>query len=68
MSGGLIKMIKPISVFTEVDHGETEHWRDYLIHPIRSYWGDGTAEWEKWKLDFEFYKNILFYLKRATKI
>ena len=45
-------MIKPISVFTEVDHGETEHWRDNLIHPIRAYWGDGTAEWEKWKLDF----------------
>ena len=49
-------MIKPISVFTEKDHGETEHWRDNLIHPIRAYWGDGTADWEKWKLDFEFYK------------
>ncbi len=49
-------MIKPISVFTEINHGETKDWRDNLIHPIRAYWGDGTAEWEKWKLDFDFYK------------
>jgi len=56
LNGGLIKMIKPIKVFTEKNHGESKDWRNYLIHPIRSYWGDGTIDWEKWKKDFDFYK------------
>jgi len=49
-------MIKPIRVFTDKNHGEMKIWRNYLIHPIRAYWGDGTVEWEKWKEDFNFYK------------
>lgn len=56
MSGGLKIMIKIIRVFTEKNHGEAKDWRDNLIHPIRAYWGDGTAEWEKWEKDFVFYK------------
>ena len=51
-------MIKPIRVFTEKDHGEPKDWRNHLIHPIRSYWGDGTAEWGKWKKDFDFVKDV----------
>ena len=50
-------MIKPIRIFTEKNHGEMKDWRNHLIHPIRAYWGDGTVEWEKWKKDFDFYKN-----------
>ncbi len=58
-------MIKPIRVFTEKDHGEPKDWRNHLIHPIRSYWGDGTVEWERWKDDFTFYKD---YFKIANNI
>ena len=58
MSGGLIKMIKPIRIFTEKEHGETKDWSNNLIHPIRAYWGDGTVGWENCKKDFDFYKKI----------
>ena len=62
MNGGLIKMIKPIKVFTEKNHGESKDWRNYLIHPIRSYWGDGTSIGKNGKKILTFIKHILCYL------
>ena len=51
-------MIEPVIVYSEDDHGDAKDWRNYLIHPIRSYWGDGTLEWDKWEKHFDFYKSI----------
>ena len=67
MSGGLIKMIKPIRIFTEKEHGETKDWRNNLIHPIRAYWGDGTVGWENCKKDFDFYKKYFVLTDKPQK-
>lgn len=49
-------MLKPIRIYTETNHASEMDWVNYLVHPIRAYWGDGTAEWSKWEKDFQFYK------------
>ena len=49
-------MIKPVKVFSEDNHSSKKFWVDYLIHPIRAYWGDGTNDWGKYESDFLFYK------------
>lgn len=50
------QMLKPIIVYTEKWHADEVDWVNHLVHPIRAYWGDGTAEWSKWEKDFHFYK------------
>jgi len=52
---------RQIKVYTEKGHANKKDWLQYLIHPIRAHWGDGTPEWRQWEKDFEFYK-ILFLL------
>jgi len=52
------KLISPIKVYAENGHAGQGNWLRYLIHPIRAWWGDGTAQWERWASGFEFYKNL----------
>lgn len=47
-----------IKVFTEDNHSKKKNWVNFLIHPIRAYWGDGTLDWYKYESDFNFYKSI----------
>ena len=51
-----------IKVFSDVDYSVKHHWRNYLIHPIRAYLGDGTPEWNKWEKDFLFYKDNFIWV------
>ena len=46
-----------IKIFTIDNHSEKKDWVNFLIHPIRAYWGDGTLDWHKYKSEFTFYKN-----------
>ena len=47
---------KPLRIYTETNHAPELEWVNHLVHPVRAYWGDGTAEWPKWKKDFQFFK------------
>ena len=53
----LVKYKNRINVFVEEGHANKEEWLQYLVHPIRAFWGDGTEEWEKWEKDFQYYKD-----------
>ena len=59
-------MKKQVKVYAEQGHAEEKDWLRHLIHPIRSWWGDGTAQWEQWAPGFEFYKD-LFVLSEEIK-
>ncbi len=48
--------MKKILVYTQEGHAEKPEWINHLVHPIRSYWGDGTSKWEKYKKSFIFFK------------
>mgnify|MGYP000119620549 CR=1 FL=1 len=54
--GVLDKLVKPLKIYTEENHASKEHWINYLVYPIRAYWGDGTSDWYKWEQNFKFYK------------
>ena len=51
-------MKKQVKVYAEQGHAEQKDWLRHLIHPIRAWWGDGTAQWEQWAPGFEFYKDL----------
>ena len=51
-------MKKQVKVYAEQGHAEEKDWLRHLIHPIRAWWGDGTAQWEQWASGFEFYKDL----------
>ena len=57
-------MKKQVKIYAEQGHAEEKDWLRHLIHPIRSWWGDGTAQWEQWAPGFEFYKDF-FVLSRS---
>jgi hypothetical protein len=46
-----------IKIYTEKDHSLKKDWLKFLIHPIKSYWGDGTSDWDKYKGSFEYHKS-----------
>jgi len=48
---------RKIKVYTKRNHSKKKDWLNFLIHPIRAYWGDGTLDWEIYKYDFSFYKS-----------
>jgi hypothetical protein len=45
-----------INIFVPEGHAETEFWLRYLIHPLKAFWGDGTANWSDHESDFRFYE------------
>lgn len=51
-------MKKQVKVYAEQGHAEEKDWLRHLIHPVRAWWGDGTAQWEQWAPGFEFYKDL----------
>ena len=59
-------MKKQVKVYAEQGHAEEKDWLRHLIHPIRAWWGDGTAQWDQWASGFEFYKD-LFVLSDEIK-
>ena len=48
--------IKKINVYTAKNHSDKNMWLKFLIHPIKSYWGDGTKDWKIYESEFLFYK------------
>lgn len=40
------------------DHAAKGFWQRYLIHPLRIFFGDGSAEWTKYEPAFSFYKKL----------
>ena len=57
---------KKIRVYTEDNHSNTSMWLKFLIHPIKSYWGDGTREWKIYEPEFLFYRKY-FKLSQDVK-
>ena len=58
--------IKRIRVYTVENHSNRNMWLKFLIHPIKSYWGDGTKEWKIYESEFLFYKKY-FKLSQDVK-
>ncbi len=58
--------IKKINVYTVKNHSNSDMWLKFLIHPIKSYWGDGTKEWKIYASEFLFYKKY-FELSQDVK-
>ena len=48
--------IKKINIYTAKNHSNKNMWLKFLIHPIKSYWGDGTKDWKIYESEFLFYK------------
>ena len=48
--------MKKNRIYTE-NHASEKYWLNYLVHPVRAFWGDGTEDWPKWEKDFLFYKD-----------
>lgn len=42
-------------------HAEKENWQQYLIHPLRIFFGDGSPEWSQYKPAFSFYLELYEY-------
>ena len=58
--------IKKINVYTVKNHSDKNMWLKFLIHPIKSYWGDGTKDWKIYESEFLFYKKY-FKLSQDVK-
>lgn len=42
-------------IYVPTGHAPESEYRNFLIHPVRAFWGDGTPEWNKYEYDFSFY-------------
>lgn len=58
--------IKKINIYTAKDHSNRNMWLKFLIHPIKSFWGDGTEDWKIYEPEFLFYKKY-FKLSKDVK-
>ena len=56
-----------INIYTEDNHALKKDWLHFLIHPIKSFWGDGTLDWDNHKQDFIFFKSYFTITKDIKK-
>jgi hypothetical protein len=48
-----------VKIFAPLGHGDSRDYRNFLIHPIRAFWGDGTNDWINHEATFNFYKKYI---------
>ena len=47
-----------MKIYSPSGHAAPKDWQRFLIHPLRTFWGDGSDRWEEYAHAFAFYREL----------